>query len=113
MSKDLNQIFDLATLRQAWKDERNTPKLEQSAIEASTSAANAPLLQLLNRLQEAIAQEFAGDPNGPHLGPKLAEIHARLLALPGPDGQETMKLAQSLDDLEDLLDAFSLPASSK
>jgi hypothetical protein len=130
MSRDLKEIFDLDQLRRAWGSSGpqsgqsgpsglGTPSAE--AVQTASSPQrekfapppappDAPL-RLLDKLDEAIAQELDG-PQRPLVHPTVEAIRA-LLGL--ADSHELTParygdLERHFDELEDLVDALSLKA---
>jgi hypothetical protein len=116
MSRDLKQIFDLAELRRAWGD----PSAQPAALETEKSALppappppfeGAPL-RILEKLEEAIGQEFNSEA-APLFRPTVEAIRALLDVATGHglDAARHDKLLVHFDELEDLLDSLILAAA--
>lgn len=139
MPSDLKEIFDLARLRRAWGDQgagppSAPPSVTDGEMAVGEDPKSPPLrkpLQILELLVEAVRSEFPTQ--APALSYHLDILRDRLAALvgetaPGSErdsaagnqGELPKELATAyhadvqdhLDQLEDLIDALSLPAPS-
>jgi hypothetical protein len=139
MPSDLKEIFDLARLRRAWGDQgAGPPGAPPSTADGEMTVGEDPQsppvrkpLQILELLVEAVRSEFPT--HAAALSYHLDILRDRLAALvgdaapgagrdssPGNQGELPTELAtayhadvqEHLDQLEDLIDALSLPARS-
>lgn len=116
MSRDLKQIFDLEQLRRAWGDPSAQPAVTESKP-ALPQAPPPPLegapLTILDKLEEAIAQEFNSEA-APLFRPTVEAIRGLLEVATGHElgAARHDKLLVHFDELEDLLDSLSLSAAS-
>ncbi|HNN90830.1 MAG TPA: hypothetical protein PKI03_01125 [Pseudomonadota bacterium] len=139
MSSDLKEIFDLARLRRAWGDKNAGPPAGPSSNSDEGSPVVAEPepppprrpLQILDGLCDAVRSEFPTHASA--LAYHLDILRHRLSALlgePEPGGGSTaaagkkselptelavayhVDVQEQLDQLEDLIDALSLPSGS-
>ncbi len=139
MPSDLKEIFDLARLRRAWGDQgAGPPGAPPSTSDGELTVGEEPQsppvrkpLQILELLVEAVRSEFPTQ--APALSYHLDILRDRLAALVGEaapgagrdssaskQGELPTELAtayhadvqEHLNQLEDLIDALSLPARS-
>lgn len=124
MSRDLNEIFDLARLRRAWGDTSAAGAAVPTPAPVPAAAAGATTglrpLRMLDQLGEALESEFPSHMTG--LRYHLDLVRGRLQVLLG-EGTATAlspeeaavchaELQAHLDQLEDLMDALSLTAKA-
>jgi hypothetical protein len=106
MSRDLNQIFDLATLRRAWGDGSSPATATEESL-TILAPPESPPLRLAGELQEALNQEFTAAETQQLFAPTLAAIGGLLAEAADMNHEE---LSRRFDELEDLFDALSLPS---